>query len=120
MEDQKVAEDEARRTAQHAAVKTRVEGDVNAEIVGRAAHPTAPETAKITQAAGEFRTRAIDETVAAEREVGRARGAARGSQVVDYIFYVAYSLLAIRLVLALIYPSFSPCLRSSFFRRTES
>jgi hypothetical protein len=34
--------------------------------------------------------------------VGRARGAARGSQIVDYVFYVAYALLAIRLVLALI------------------
>ena len=102
MEDQKVAVDEARRTAQHAAVKSRVEGDVNAEISGKAARPTGAQSTKIDEAAGEFRTRAIDETVAAEREVGRARGAARGSQVVDYVFYVAYALLAIRLVLALI------------------
>ena len=102
MEDDKVAVDEARRTAQHASVKSKVEGDVNAEIVGKAAVPTASQTAKIDQAAGEFRGRAIDETVAAEREVGRARGAARGSQVVDYVFYVAYALLAIRLGLALI------------------
>jgi uncharacterized protein YggT (Ycf19 family) len=102
MQDDKVTVDEARRTAQHASVKSRVEGDVNAEIAGKAAQPTATQTAKIDQAAGEFRSRAIDETVLAEREVGRARGAARGSQIVDYVFYVAYALLAIRLVLALI------------------
>jgi uncharacterized protein YggT (Ycf19 family) len=102
VEDQKVAVDEARRTAQHAAVKSKVEGDVNAEIAGKASRPTASQTAKIDEAAGEFRGRAIDETVAAEREVGRARGAARGSQIVDYVFYFAYALLAIRLALALI------------------
>jgi uncharacterized protein YggT (Ycf19 family) len=102
MQDDKVAVDEARRTAQHASVKSKVEGDVNAEIAGKAAHPTASQTAKIDEAAGKFRLRAIDETVAVEREVGRARGAARGSQVIDYVFYVAYALLAIRLVLALI------------------
>ena len=37
-----------------------------------------------------------------ERTVGQARTAARGSQFLDYAFYVVYSLLAIRLVLALI------------------
>jgi hypothetical protein len=37
-----------------------------------------------------------------ERTVGHARTAARGSQFLDYAFYVVYSLLAIRLVLALI------------------
>jgi hypothetical protein len=102
MQDDKVAVDEARRTAQHASVKSKVEGDVNAEIAGKAAQPTASQTAKIDVAAGEFRTKAINETVETEREVGRARGAARGSQVIDYVFYVAYALLAIRLVLALI------------------
>jgi uncharacterized protein YggT (Ycf19 family) len=36
-----------------------------------------------------------------EREVERARGMARVSQVVDYIFYVIYALLAVRLLLVL-------------------
>lgn len=98
----KVAVDDARRTSQYSAVKSQVEGDVNAEIVGQAARPTVSQSAEIDAAAGEFRGKAVHETVAAEREVGRARSAARGSQIVDYIFYVGYSLLAIRLVLALI------------------
>ena len=54
MDDDKVAVDEARRTAQHASVKSKVEDDVNAEIVGKAARPTASQSAKIDAAAGEF------------------------------------------------------------------
>jgi hypothetical protein len=37
-----------------------------------------------------------------EREVERARGLARVSQVVDYIFYVLYALLGMRFLLALL------------------
>jgi len=48
-----------------------------------------------------------DNTIAAEvprtdREVSVARGLARGSGVIDYIFGLIYGLLAIRLVLAMV------------------
>jgi uncharacterized protein YggT (Ycf19 family) len=52
--------------------------------------------------AGRFRGKAIDEVVGTDREVRRARGLARTAQIIDYVFYVVYTLLAIRLVLALI------------------
>ena len=51
--------------------------------------------------ATDVRAKAVDEVVETEREVERARGLARVSQVVDYIFYLIYALLAIRLLLAL-------------------
>jgi hypothetical protein len=102
MEDRKVAVDESRRATQHAAMKSRVEGDVNADIAGRAEHGTVAEGQRMGAVAGAFRSKAIDEVVGTDREVRRARGLARASQVVDYVFYVVYSLLAIRLVLALI------------------
>lgn len=102
MDDDKVATDEARRVTQHESVKARVEGNVNAAITGRAGVTTADEAERIAKVAGEFRGRAIEETIASEHAVGRARGAARWSQVIDYVFYVVYSLLAVRLVLALI------------------
>ena len=86
---------------QHESVKAEVEGDVNAEIAARADRTTPAEARKMERVAGEFRGKAIDEVVGTEREVGRARGAARASQVVDYIFYVIYALLAVRLLLAL-------------------
>lgn len=103
MQDDKLAADEARRAMQHETLKAGVEGDVNAEIAARADRPTTrPEAERMEQVAGEFRGQAIDEVVETEREVKRGRGAARISQIVDYIFYVIYALLAIRFLLALL------------------
>jgi len=101
MNDEKLAREEARRAGQHGSVKSQVEGEVQAEIAERAAtKPT--EGAAIDQVAGDFRAKAVDEVVETEREVERARGMARISQIVDYIFYVLYALLALRFVLALL------------------
>src|ERR1700754_1649319 len=84
MDDDKLALDEARRAAQHEAVKSQVEGDVQAEITQRAAESSAPgETHRIDQVAGEFRSKAVNE-------------------VVDYIFYVIYALMGMRFLLALL------------------
>jgi YggT family protein len=102
MDDDKVAVDEARRAAQHASVKTQIEGNVNAEIRGQARTATPAQSERVGQVAEEFRGRALDETVASEHEVARSRGAARASQFIDYAFYLIYALLAIRLVLSLI------------------
>lgn len=101
MEDNKLAADEARRAAQHEMVKGEIEAEVNSEIAARADHTTRPEARQMENIAGEFRAKAVDEVVETEREVERARGLARVSQVVDYIFYVIYALLAVRLLLAL-------------------
>ena len=102
VDDTKLAADEARREVQHESVKAQVESDVNTEIAARADRTTAAEAQKMEQVAGEFRGKAIDEVVDTEREVERARGMARVSQVVDYIFYLIYGLLAIRLLLSLL------------------
>jgi len=101
MNDDKLARDEARRAGQHGSVKSQVEGEVQAEIAESAATKPAPEP-QIDQVATDFRAKAVDEVVQTEREVERGRGAARISQIVDYIFYVIYALLALRFVLALL------------------
>ena len=101
MEDDKLAADEARRELQHESVKGQIQADVDSEIAARADRTTPAEAQKMEQVAGEFRGKAIEEVVVTEREVERARGLARVSQVVDYIFYVIYALLAVRLLLAL-------------------
>lgn len=101
MEDNKLAAEEARRAGQHEAVKSQVEGEVQAEIAQRAA-PKQAEAQQIDQVADDFRGKAVDEVVETEREVGRARSAARVSQIVDYIFYVIYALLGLRFLLALL------------------
>ena len=102
MDDDKLAIEEARRAGQHGAVKSQVEGEVQAEIAERAAVTPPPEGERIGQLAGEFRAKAVDEVVQTEREVGRARGVARVSQVIDYIFFVLYALLGLRFLLALL------------------
>jgi hypothetical protein len=100
--DDKLAADEARRSVQHESVKSQVEGEVQAEIADHAQAPAAGESQKINEVAGEFRSKAVNEVVDTEREVHRGRGAARVSQVVDYIFYVIYALLGMRFLLALL------------------
>src|SRR5207302_11329046 len=102
MDDDKLAIDEARRAGQHGSVKSQVEGEVQAGIAEREADKPAPESERIDQVAGQFRAKAVDEVVQTEREVERGRGAARVSQVVDYIFYVIYALLGMRFLLALL------------------
>jgi uncharacterized protein YggT (Ycf19 family) len=102
MEDHTVAMDEARRDAQQASIKSQVAHDVNADIAQRAEHPTSSESQRMDKVAGNLRGKAIDQVVSRDRAVGRARGLARFSQVVDYVFYVLYTLLLVRLVLALI------------------
>ena len=100
--DDKLASEEARRSVQHDSVKAQVEGEVQAEIADQAQAPAAGESQRIQQVAGDFRSKAVNEVVDTEREVERGRGAARVSQVVDYIFFLIYGLLALRFLLALL------------------
>ena len=102
MEDDKLAADEARREVQHEAVKAEIKAEVDSEIAARADRTTPSEARRMERVAGEFRGKAVDEVVETEREVERSRAAARVSQVVDYIFYVIYALLGLRLLLALL------------------
>jgi hypothetical protein len=102
MTDSTVSADEARRVAQHEAIKSRVERDVNADIQQRAETGGAGEAAKLAEVADKLRGGAIDEVKGKDREVSVARGLARGSGVIDYVFSLIYGLLAIRLVLALV------------------
>ena len=97
-----MANDEARRAEQHELVKDQINNDVNSEIAARADQAPVNQTAKINQVADDFRARAVDEVIETDREVERSRGIARVSQVIDYIFYLIYGLLAIRLLLALL------------------
>jgi hypothetical protein len=101
MDDEKLAIDEARRAGQHGSVKAQVEGEVQAEIAESAAVTPPGESERIDQVAGQFRAKAVDEVVQTEREVERGRGAARISQVIDYLFFVLYALLGLRFLLAL-------------------
>lgn len=103
MDDEKLALEESRRAQQHVSVKSEIEGKVQSEIA-ESANRAAPagESRKIEEVAGQFRAKAVDEVVDTEREVGRARGLARISQVIDYIFFIIYGLFGLRFLLALL------------------
>jgi len=97
-----LAEDTTRQAERQAEVKETVGSRVNEEITAEAATASPAEHEKVVEVATKIRGDAIDDTAKADRAVGHARTAARGSQFVDYGFGVLYALLAIRLVLALI------------------
>ncbi|MBA2380106.1 MAG: YggT family protein [Blastocatellia bacterium] len=101
MTDDKLEIDEAQRAANYEAVKTSVQSDVGGEIAARADRGAPTQAREIEDVASGMRQRAVDDVVDTEREVERGRFTARISQVVDYIFMLVYSILAIRLLLEL-------------------
>ncbi len=98
--DSKLIQEEAQREINYENLKSGVKADVNAEVAERAAVQN-EQSGRITTLADDFRGKAINEIVETDREVERARGLARVSQFVDYGFYVIYTMLALRLILAL-------------------
>ena len=101
MIDDKLAVEEAERTAAYESVKSTVQSEVGADVAAEAAVATPGEIHKVQNLASDLREKAVDEVVDTEREVERGRAAARVSQVVDYIFFLIYAMLAVRLLLAL-------------------
>lgn len=101
MVDDKLAREEAQRAANYEAIKSNVKADVGGEIYAEASRPVPSQAARVEEVADGMRRTAVDEVVETEREVGRARIIARVSQVVDYLFFILYGLLTIRLILVL-------------------
>jgi Predicted integral membrane protein len=101
MVDNKLAVEEAQRAANYEALKSSVKSDVETEIARRAHPSSRAEAHQVENLAGDFRQKAIGEVVETDREIERGRMLARVSQVADYIFYVIYSLLAVRFLLEL-------------------
>lgn len=100
MVDNKLAQEEAQRTATYEAVKTNVQSEVGGEIAYQAERADASR-ADIQDVAGNMREKAVNEVVQTEREIERGRVMARISQVVDYLFFVVYGLLTLRFLLEL-------------------
>ena len=101
MVDNKLLQDEVQRANNYEAVKSEVKSEVGAEIAAHADQYYA-ENSRISNIASGMRQKAVDEVVETENEIERGRFLARVSQIVDYFFYVIYSLLTIRLLLALL------------------
>ncbi len=101
MMDKKLTLDEERRVAQYEALRSRAEDRIHDEVDVRTAQVAPDDRQEADRLAGEFRQRALEDVAATDQEVQRARIAARVSQIIDYLFFAIYALLAIRFVLAL-------------------
>ncbi len=101
MVDDKLAVDEAQRAANYEAIKSNVKAEVGSEIAAEAHRTTPVQAERVEELAVDLREKAVHEVAQTEREVERGRVVARISQVIDYIFYIVYGLLFIRLLLSL-------------------
>ena len=101
MIDDKLEQEEAQRAANYEAIKSEVKADVGGEIAAKAAAAEPEQAVHVDNIAGDMRQKAISEVAETEAEVERGRVVARVSQVIDYLFFILYGLLTIRLLLAL-------------------
>jgi uncharacterized protein YggT (Ycf19 family) len=92
---------EAHRIAQQETIKDEIRHDVQGEISTYASEPLPKEAEKAANLGQELRDQAFDEVAATESEISRARAAARVSQIVDFIFYIIYSLIGLQILLDL-------------------
>src|SRR5262249_39337727 len=100
--DEKLAADEARRIAQHEAVKGEVREKVQADISRETNHRTDSDRAAAERLAESLKSKAAQEGATSEAEIERAQAVARVSQVADYLFYLAYGIIGIEIVLDMI------------------
>jgi hypothetical protein len=94
--------DEATRIAQHEAVKGVVRNEVNAEIENKVTSVSPSDQSQVNVVADQMKQRAITEIGSTESELGRAKTAARISQVIDYLFYLSYGLIGLQIVLSML------------------
>jgi len=98
-QDHTLAAEEERRRRQHDAIKSDVSQRVQ-DDVGREARVPEPEDRGRTEAlADSLKHKAVREVASSEARIQRGSAAARTSQVVDYVFFLIYGLIAIAILL---------------------
>jgi uncharacterized protein YggT (Ycf19 family) len=101
MTDNKLELDEAQRAANYEAIRSNVTSEVGGEIVADARGAAPNQVDRVDNVAARMRERSVRDVEQTENEVERGRVVARISQVVDYLFFLIYGILTIRLLLEL-------------------
>lgn len=101
MSTSKAALDAQQRARLHGEVVQQMDGIVGSEIRAQDHAAREAHAEDIEQIAHRLHGKAIRNVVETDREIERERTAARIAQVVDYLFYLVYGLLALRFLLAL-------------------
>ncbi|HXT71253.1 MAG TPA: hypothetical protein VN700_15955 [Vicinamibacterales bacterium] len=91
--------DERERIREHESVKADVRRQVHSEIA-QEVRATDADRAREKAAAESMKRQAMEEVAGTERELSRSRVVARGSQVIDYLFYIVYGIIGVAIALA--------------------
>jgi uncharacterized protein YggT (Ycf19 family) len=102
MNADKLAADDARRIAQHETIKGKLQRDVQAQLAEKAAASTPATRAQFERLAADLKRQATDEVRETEADLARARHATRAEQVLDYVFFLVYSLIGLQIGLELL------------------
>ena len=102
MEDRNLEIDETNRIARHEAIKDEVRGEVQSKIAHQANQFDQQEVEQTAEVGDRFKQKAIREVEETETELERSRVLARISQIIDYIFYIIYGLIGLRILLDLL------------------
>jgi uncharacterized protein YggT (Ycf19 family) len=102
MQDNKLAAEEANRIAQYEAAKDRARGEAQAELERHAGRLDEGERQQVAEVGERLRQRSVAEITETDTEVQRARGVARVSQFIDYIFYLIYGIISLEILLDLL------------------
>jgi len=101
-----LVEDEAQRVADLGQVKQKlrheVQESIERKVVSRSGSPSDTGSREVEAVARSLKHKALSEVGQTERELERARGIARLNQFVDYLFYVAYGLIGLKIGLELL------------------
>jgi uncharacterized protein YggT (Ycf19 family) len=93
--------DEERRHAAHQQVKAQIDNDINARIQRESARNASQAPDDLADIAQELKQKSVHQTARTEREITRGKVAARISQVIDYLFCIAYGLITLQFMLRL-------------------
>jgi uncharacterized protein YggT (Ycf19 family) len=102
LEDEKLAIDESERTARHQEIKGEVRREMQGQISQQAQETEEQHRVEAAALGEQMREKALVELKGTETEIERGRAAARVSQVVDYVFYLIYSLIGLEIILELL------------------
>lgn len=91
---QNLSIDEERRIREHEAVKDDVRQQVHQDIE-RDVRATPDDRVEEVAAAQTLKRKAVNEVAETEHELERSRTAARGSQFIDYAFYLIYGIIGL-------------------------
>lgn len=98
-EDHTLAAEEERRRRQHDAIKSDVSQQVHDDIRREATVPAPEDRVRTEVLADSLKQKAVSEVASTEARIERGSAAARVSQIVDYVFFLIYGLIALSILL---------------------